>query len=96
MMLLVLQFEPLYSLLNINVVSMRYFNLIFVPVLNRGATNDSFYQKCLREICYLAVTNEIEVRAKHLSGVENRFPDLLSRWSLGKQLREQFWLEVTD
>ena len=62
----------------------------------RAVTKDSFLQKCLREICYLAATNEIEVKAKHLPGVENRIPDLLSRWALGKQFREQFWLEVAD
>jgi hypothetical protein len=65
-------------------------NLTSVHVLNNGRTRDIFLQQCLREICYQAALNNFEIRAKHIAGVENRLPDLLSRWSLGTEYKVSF------
>lgn len=57
-------------------------NISSCLVLNKGITRCQFMQTCLREICYLSAVFEFEIRAKHIKGVENRLPDLLSRWDL--------------
>ena len=69
-------------------------NSASVCVLNTGKSRDPFLQACLREICFLAATNEFEVRAVHLAGAENRLPDLLSRWHLSTHYQQQF-LQLT-
>jgi hypothetical protein len=55
-------------------------NSASVTVLNSGRCKDQFMLSCLREIAFWAATYEFELRAVHLPGVENRTPDLLSRW----------------
>jgi hypothetical protein len=55
-------------------------NLVSVRVLNTGATRNTFLQSCLREICFIAAVKNFDVKAKHITGCENRIPDLLSRW----------------
>lgn len=62
-----------------------------VAVLNSGLSRDSFMQACLREISFYAALFGFELRAVHLPGVLNRVPDLLSRWSLRTQFREEFF-----
>lgn len=61
-----------------------------VIVLNTGRTRDKFLQACLREICLLAANNEFEIRTVHLPGVENRIPDILSRWHLNVACHNDF------
>ena len=70
-------------------------NSASVCVLNSGRTRDEFLQACLREVCFLAGRHEFELRAVHLSGVSNRLPDLLSRWSLGSN-RDEFFSRTRD
>jgi hypothetical protein len=60
-----------------------------VTILNSGATRDVFLQGCLREIVLLAAVGEFEVRAKHIPGVKNRIPDLLSRWEIVQSAAKQ-------
>ena len=50
-----------------------------VQILNSGHTRDAFMQKILREICFYAANLQFEVKAKHISGENNRLPDYLSR-----------------
>ena len=61
-----------------------------VQVINSGKTRDVFMQCCLREICYLTAEAQCVVRAVHLPGVQNRLPDLLSRWSLSPKAQDEF------
>jgi hypothetical protein len=42
-------------------------------------------QNCLREICFYAANLQFEVKAKHISGENNRLPDYLSRWEIDKK-----------
>lgn len=49
-------------------------------IINKGSSRSDFMQSCLREICFLAASHEFELRAKHISGVNNRLADHLSRW----------------
>ena len=65
-------------------------NLSSCLVLNKGSTKCSFMQSCLREICFLAAVGEFEIKAKHIEGVNNRLPDLLSRWELDAKYRREF------
>ena len=48
-------------------------------------------QRCRREICYLTAKAQCIVRGVHLPGVQNRLPDLLSRWSLSAQVQDKFY-----
>ena len=65
-------------------------NLSSCLVLNKGSTRCSFMQACLREICFLAAVGEFELKAKHKEGVNNRLPDLLSRWDLDAKYSREF------
>ena len=66
-------------------------NTVSVTVLNTGKSHDPFLQACLREICMLAAHHELEIRAVHLPGVDNRLPDLLSRWFISRKYRDEFF-----
>ena len=61
-----------------------------VHVVNSGKTRDPFMQCCLRELCYVTAKAQCVIRAVHLPGVKNRLPDLLSRWSISPQARDEF------
>ena len=58
-------------------------------VLNKGFTRDGFQAGCLREITFLVDTREFQMRGHHLPGVENRIPDILSRWDATPGAQEQ-------
>jgi hypothetical protein len=55
-------------------------NMSVCIAVNTGKTRCVFLQKCLREICFIAATNEFEIRAEHLLSSDNRIADHLSRW----------------
>ena len=76
-------------------ILIRCDNQASVSVLNSGATRDSFMQKCLREILFIAAKNEFEIRAVHFAGLENRVADALSRWHLDDSFRQKFF-DMTD
>ncbi len=65
-------------------------NMASVQVLNSGASRDQFSQACLREVCWHAARHQFEVRGRHIPGVSNRLPDLLSRWTLGDRIQQEF------
>ena len=66
-------------------------NQATVNVVNKGSSRDLFMQECLREITYICAIGEFEVRCKYLAGVDNRLPDILSRWSFGPSHAKQFY-----
>lgn len=53
-------------------------------------------QNCLREICFYAANLQFEVKAKHISGENNRLPDYLSRWEKDKKYRTLFKNSIRD
>ena len=61
-----------------------------VHVINSSKTKDVFLGSCLRELWLEVARHGFELRAIHLPGVENRVPDWLSRWNLGKKYRDLF------
>jgi hypothetical protein len=65
-------------------------NMVSVEVINTGRARDKFLLKCLRELTFIAATSEFEIRARHIAGVTNRIPDLLSRWYLTSRVQSQF------
>jgi hypothetical protein len=65
-------------------------NMATVWVINTGKTRDKVMQLLLRELCYITATNKFEVFAQHIPGVENRLPDMLSRWSISSELKNKF------
>jgi hypothetical protein len=67
-----------------------------VQVLNSGHTRDPFMQNCLREICFYAANLQFEVKAKYISGENNRLPDYLSRWEIDKTYRILFKNSIRD
>jgi hypothetical protein len=62
-----------------------------VTVINSGKSKDREMLACLRELAYVTATNEFQVRAIHIKGVENRVPDSLSRWEDSKSGEREFW-----
>ena len=69
-------------------------NLATVTVLNTGKCKDKFMLKCLREITMICAKMQLEVRAMHIPGTENRIADHLSRWDLNASHKKQFF-EIT-
>ena len=59
-------------------------------VINCGKSRHLFRQQCLREMCYITAKAQCVPRVMHLTGVENRLPDLLSQWQISTQARDQF------
>jgi hypothetical protein len=70
-------------------------NLVSVDVINSGRARDRFLLKCLRELLFLAASFEFEIRARHIPGVTNRIPDLLSRFKLNPRCQKKFF-ELTE
>ena len=66
-------------------------NSASVLALNSGKVQDPFMRQCLREIVYLCAIFQCEINAVHIAGVDNRLPDLLSRWEIHPKFREQFF-----
>ena len=64
--------------------------------LNTGITRNSFMQSCLREICFCAAKGDFQLRAKDISGCDNRVPDFLSRWEENRKYSELFYSSVVD
>ena len=54
-------------------------NMTSVSVLNSGRTRNDFLCSCLREVTFLCAVNEAQIRAQHISSLDNRLSDLLSR-----------------
>ena len=71
-------------------LTVRCDNEVAVTVLNTGRCRNPFLNSCLREICYLSVSFEFEVRAVHLPGGENSAADTLSRWHDNTSARDHF------
>jgi len=65
-------------------------NSATVWVINTGKTRDHAMQGLLRELCYITATYEFELFAQHIPGDDNRIPDMLSRWTVSEELKEQF------
>ena len=54
-------------------------NSAVVSSLNSGRVQDKLLASCLHEIWFLAAIKEFELRACHITSVDNRGADLLSR-----------------
>ena len=66
-------------------------NQASVAALNSGRTKNQYMNECLRELAFLAVTHDFDIRATYIKSVENRVPDLLSRWYLPGKARQEFF-----
>ena len=65
-------------------------NQAVVAVVNNGRAKDTFLQACAREICYIAVTCELEIVLVYVNTHSNFVADWLSRWGYGGVYRRQF------
>ena len=71
-------------------------NSAAVLAINSGRTKCPFVSSCLRELWFVCSTNDIEMRAVHIAGVDNRQADWLSRWHLDVKFRELFMNSIND
>ena len=71
-------------------------NAAVVSSLNSGREQDSILAACLRELWFLAASDEFELRAVHLSSSANRLADLLSRWHLNLKFQEEFFAKTAS
>ena len=78
------------SKLNGKKVTVLCDNSATVWVINTGKTRDRVMQILLRELCFVCASNGLEVFAKHIPGETNRVPDMLSRWAISEELKNQF------
>ena len=65
-------------------------------VVNTGKAKCEFFQKCLREICFLASIYDFQLRCIHLESSENRLADCLSRWHLDISYQCNFLSSFSD
>ena len=78
-------------------VRLRIFcdNATAVNAINSGrAQNTPFIARVLRNIWWIASTNQLQLRAVHLPGVDNRLPDSLSRWHLDTKYMNIFYSNI--
>ena len=61
-----------------------------VILLNHGRARDRILQQCLREIAFLAATYQFLIKSRHVMGIRNKIPDMLSRWYISRDSRRQF------
>ena len=87
---LVVAFRLWSGMLKGKKVSILCDNEATVWVINTGKTRDTYMQCCLRELCYISAINDIQLFAKHIPGIDNRIPDMLSRWSVSPELKNCF------
>ena len=66
-------------------------NLNVCHCINTGKAKNQILQQCLREVCFIAAVNDIQVRMVHLDSKANRISDHLSRWNLNIAHRNQFF-----
>lgn len=71
-------------------------NSAVVSVLNSSKTKDQFLASCLRKLWFYVSFYEFEIRAVHLSGTDNRLPDLLSRWHINNDFSNLFYKANND
>ncbi|CAC5386532.1 unnamed protein product [Mytilus coruscus] len=71
-------------------------NMVSIQVINQGKSRSRFLQACLREICFICAIKECELRAIHIDGIDNRLPDMLSRWRLSDIYPIQFYSSIED
>ena len=69
-------------------------NQTTIAVINRGRAHNSFTQKCLREVAYLASLYSFQIKVEYVPSEENRISDYLSRWELDPSYKERFWEEI--
>ena len=64
--------------------------MCLVMVINHSRARVPFLQACLREIRYLEAMGSFQLSAVHISGVDNRISDYLSRWDDSKEYPRKF------
>ena len=67
-----------------------------VAAINHHRAKDEFLQLCARELALVCSTHDFQIRSEHISGVDNRIPDFLSRWDLDNSFSEKFFHEIGD
>lgn len=70
-------------------------NMCCVILINSSRSREAFLQACIRELWFICSKFSFELRASHISGVDNRIPDHLSRWSSAWH-RSEFFNNTRD
>ena len=65
-------------------------NAASVHAINGTRSKDTFLSTCVRELWFLSSQHHFEIQAVHIAGIDNRLPDLLSRWHLDSQYGVNF------
>ena len=55
------------------------YNMACVELINRGQAHEVKMQQCLREVAYIAATNDFLIKAEYIRSCDNTMPDILSR-----------------
>lgn len=66
-------------------------NMTVVHAINHGHVYSPCLLTGLRELWYLAGAHNFDIKARHIPGVENRLPDMLSRWHLSPTFGKEFY-----
>ena len=67
-----------------------------VCAINSGRASQDFTAAGLRELWLTCSLYQIELRAVHLPGCDNRLPDFLSRWDLNEKYKFKFLQEIDE
>lgn len=71
-------------------ITFQCHNINGVLAINSGRSRVPGMQLCLREIWFLTARHDIDIRAKHIPGLENSIADHLSRWHLSPSHQQRF------
>lgn len=69
-------------------------NLSSVILVNTGRSRDKLMLSIARNIWMTCAHNNIQLKASHIPGTENRTPDLLSRWDTTKSAEQKLHEQI--
>ena len=72
------------------VIRVRSDNEAVSIIINTGRSKDKMLQKLLRELMWWMAIYEFKIKSVHIMGKINKLPDLLSRWTEGPEVRQEF------
>ena len=65
-------------------------NLNTVLAINSSGSRDTVMQACLRYLHKILALYSLDIKTVHIASVENRLPDLLSRWDKSNKFPKEF------
>ena len=78
------------------IIKVKSDNEVVSTIINTGRSKDKKLQQLLRELVWWMSIHEMRIKTVHIFGKNNRLPDLLSRWTEGQAVQDEFFRKTSD